>query len=69
MVLLPFEAPGFEPGTERAQVAGDAIMEQPVQTVTSFAQGPRPVKLAPPGCDWNMQVHNAIPISAKNAFE
>jgi hypothetical protein len=59
VVLFPFEAPGFEPAAERAQAIGKAIMEQPVQIVTSFAPGPRPVKSAPPGNDLNMQAQKS----------
>ncbi|KIM40545.1 hypothetical protein M413DRAFT_445989 [Hebeloma cylindrosporum] len=67
VVLFPFEAPEFEHSTEQAQPPGEAIIEQAVQIVTSFAPGPRPVKSAP-GYDLSMQVHTAKPISAKNAL-
>jgi len=66
VVLFPFEALGFELGTEKPRVPGDAIMEQPVQIVTLFAPGPRSMKSAPPRCDLNLQVHNSKLISAKN---
>lgn len=68
MVLFPFEAPRFEPATERAQETGEAIMEQPVQIVTSFAPGPHPVKSAPPGYDLNMQAQTAILMSEEDVL-
>lgn len=49
-MLLSFQAPGFE--TNEAK----ALVEQPVEIVTSYASGPRPKKYAPPGYESEIPV-------------
>lgn len=49
-MLLSFQAPGFE-STE-----ANALVEYPVEIVTSYASGPRPKKYAPPGYESEIPV-------------
>ncbi|KDR78970.1 hypothetical protein GALMADRAFT_154856 [Galerina marginata CBS 339.88] len=43
VVFFPFDTTGFEPSDN------GALLEYPIDIVTSFAHGPRPRKFAPPG--------------------
>ena len=43
VVLLPFSTPGFADTWP--------VLQVPVQIMTAYAPGPRPVKSAPPGYD------------------
>ncbi|PPR02623.1 hypothetical protein CVT24_002194 [Panaeolus cyanescens] len=54
VVLFPFDVAGFESKDRHTE----PLLEQPVDIVTAYAEGPRPRKLTPPGYEHAESLHS-----------